>query len=571
MTLFELSRDFFSYLVSFKEQAATSNPPRLINVRADLESLLALMDTQAKASEALSRSYEWVRPIMLIFADEVLTGSGWSLSRKWAENNLELRHLGEAEGGRRYFRMLSELEDAPNDVIAIFHLCLSLGFHGPLDPGDPKLENIKQSLAKKLPKPETGDSAPRFGGGLHSKAHLSPADPFVDPFIEGFDDDLTPLDELYETNGDMSRRRSGAWPAWIGLVALLLAFGLAVGLLYYYWPDLREIWESTETQVASLESRKAETATPAAKVGAKPKPSAPAKSSQPAEAKKPEKAAPPAPARKIPSVNMQQAADVDIPTAPKPDKAAKPAPEISAPPKPEKTPPASPPIVFDPDADSAAGFNNRKLKLAQPVGATMELVQPGAKPRPAADSGFQPAPQHQPKPEPVSETKTKPSPEPESKPQLKSGAGPETKPESITESKTKPGPKPDPKNEPKAEPEPAPMPAPKPESQIRPAAKPGAEKAKSAKAAQTGPVVFYLQVGSFKNPEGAKILIKRLEGHGFPAVLVTIPMRDGKGDWQVVVCGPYDTKEGVMKDQKAIEEKARSKSIIRSKPRAEWP
>ena len=163
MTLFDLSREFFSYLVSFREQAPTSNPPRLINVRADLESILARMDTQAKADLALNSSYEWVRPVLVVFADEILTGSGWGHSDKWRENNLELRHYGASEGGRRYFRMLSELDEAPKDVVAVFYLCLALGFHGPLEPGDPKLEQIKSQLAQRLPKPPSKNNHSRPG------------------------------------------------------------------------------------------------------------------------------------------------------------------------------------------------------------------------------------------------------------------------------------------------------------------------------------------------------------------------------------------------------------------------
>jgi type IV/VI secretion system ImpK/VasF family protein len=169
MSLFDMSRELFAYLVSFREAAPTIAAPSLAKVRADLDSHFARMENMAKSSPVTSAGYELMRYALVGFADEVLTTSGWKQGGEWARNCLEKRYYNTQEAGRRFFRLAARLDGAPDDAAAIFYLCLALGFHGPHPPDDPKLQMVKEHLAKRLPAPEleieTGSALSRYTKG----------------------------------------------------------------------------------------------------------------------------------------------------------------------------------------------------------------------------------------------------------------------------------------------------------------------------------------------------------------------------------------------------------------------
>ncbi len=153
MTLFELTRELFIYLVRFREKAATTAAPPLAEVRGELLRIFSRMDAITKGDLFLQAPYDRVRYILVVFADEVILTSGWEHGAAWQGVLLEKSYYGTSRGGEKFFELAADLERAPQDVVGVFYLCLALGFCGRYAPSDPELQAIKEDLLARLPEP----------------------------------------------------------------------------------------------------------------------------------------------------------------------------------------------------------------------------------------------------------------------------------------------------------------------------------------------------------------------------------------------------------------------------------
>ena len=160
MTLFELTRDLFIYLVRFREKAATTAAPPLAEVRGELLRIFSRMDALTKGDLFLQAPYDRVRYILVVFADEVILTSGWEHGGAWQGVLLEKSYYGTAQGGEKFFELAADLERAPQDVVGVFYLCLALGFCGRYAPSDPELQAIKDDLLARLPEPPRLEQPP---------------------------------------------------------------------------------------------------------------------------------------------------------------------------------------------------------------------------------------------------------------------------------------------------------------------------------------------------------------------------------------------------------------------------
>jgi type IV/VI secretion system ImpK/VasF family protein len=151
LTLFELARELFTYLVRFREKASSTAAPPLPEVRRDLLGIFARMDNQAKRDPLLMDPYRQVHYALVGLADEVVLTSGWEHSPAWRQALLEERFYSTHEAGSRFFELAGNLDQAPQDVVAIFYLCLALGFSGRYAPADPELAEVKDKLLERLP------------------------------------------------------------------------------------------------------------------------------------------------------------------------------------------------------------------------------------------------------------------------------------------------------------------------------------------------------------------------------------------------------------------------------------
>jgi type IV/VI secretion system ImpK/VasF family protein len=151
LTLFELARELFTYLVRFREKASSTSAPPLPEVRRDLLGIFARMENHAKRDPLLLEPYHQVHYALVALADEVVLTSGWEHAPAWRQALLEERFYNSQHAGSRFFEQARNLDNAPQDVVAIFYLCLALGFSGRFAPADPELAEVKESLLARLP------------------------------------------------------------------------------------------------------------------------------------------------------------------------------------------------------------------------------------------------------------------------------------------------------------------------------------------------------------------------------------------------------------------------------------
>ncbi len=166
MNLFDLTKEIFTYLVRFREQASTAAAPSEEQLRSELRAIFRRLEDHAKRQSSLVAPLEQVRYPLVALVDEVITTSAWEHAEAWSRRPLEMEMWGTSQGGSRFFELASKLDTAPRDVVAVYYLCLALGFTGEMSPDDPRLEALKQRLMARLPTaPELG--SPRYQGNAH--------------------------------------------------------------------------------------------------------------------------------------------------------------------------------------------------------------------------------------------------------------------------------------------------------------------------------------------------------------------------------------------------------------------
>jgi type IV/VI secretion system ImpK/VasF family protein len=109
------------------------------------------MDNHAKRDPLLMEPYQQVHYALVALADEIVLTSGWEHSPAWRQALLEERFYNSQHAGSRFFELANALDDAPQDVVAIFYLCLALGFSGRYAPADHELAEVKEKLLARLP------------------------------------------------------------------------------------------------------------------------------------------------------------------------------------------------------------------------------------------------------------------------------------------------------------------------------------------------------------------------------------------------------------------------------------
>jgi len=329
VTLFDLCKDLFTYLVRFRELAPTTAAPPLHQARAELLGLIHRMDAQARPSPSLARPYEQVRYALVALADEVLTTSGWEQGQRWEQIPLEQQLYGTRQAAEQFFTLLEGLDGASSDVCAIYYLCLALGFSGRYQPDDPQLAEIKNRLLDRLP------------GGV-PPAGMDPAPPDPEGPGRGAGAPARP------------RRRALAWAGAGLLAALALAAGLA-------------LWPQAPAQAPAPPS------TPVAKAPAPAPPVPP----PPRPAAKPEPVPKPAPKPAPVPPQPPPVAPKPPPAQPAPVKAA-PAPAPAATPaEPAPKPPAPAPTAPPPQAPAPAAAPQKQPRYRLQVAVFVGPKQSG--------------------------------------------------------------------------------------------------------------------------------------------------------------------------------------------------
>lgn len=240
MTLLDLTKELFTYLVRFRELAAGDRPPSLEKVEADLEAIFARMQDQAEDNPLLAKGFEQVRYSLAALVDEVVLTSLWPHQAQWGQRGWERRLFGSQDGPRRFFDFLDSLESLPKDVLAVHYLCLALGFCGCYHPSDPELQQIKSRVLTRLPGLESGNGP--MPAQAISLTPLPPSKPAPAPetAAEGSSTGAAdPAPEACPRPRDLRYLLAG------GMAVLAFLFTLGLGVMIFYDGDAEHSEETT--------------------------------------------------------------------------------------------------------------------------------------------------------------------------------------------------------------------------------------------------------------------------------------------------------------------------------------
>ena len=150
MTLLDITKDLFDYLVNFRRSVARAAFPSLDEVRHDLEAVFLKMDEKVSHSQKLVNEYRQVKYPLVVLADEIILSSGWSDAKRWEKCLLEKSFFSSNIGGNQFFKLLIDVDHMPTSVITVFFYCLALGFRGGFPQDDPSLLRLKGRLLHRI-------------------------------------------------------------------------------------------------------------------------------------------------------------------------------------------------------------------------------------------------------------------------------------------------------------------------------------------------------------------------------------------------------------------------------------
>jgi type IV/VI secretion system ImpK/VasF family protein len=134
MKLLELYEDFFQYICCLLRAAKTQAHPEPTRVRSELKELLEKAARSAGSDNRLAAQATKVELPLIFFADDVIAHSQLRFAGQWAQKPLaQERH--ETRGDERFFVQYLEEDlvnpdDEASERLAVYYVCLALGFHG---------------------------------------------------------------------------------------------------------------------------------------------------------------------------------------------------------------------------------------------------------------------------------------------------------------------------------------------------------------------------------------------------------------------------------------------------------
>jgi type IV/VI secretion system ImpK/VasF family protein len=129
-TLVELAEPLFQYICRLNRSARKGGNYELNQVQSEIKGFLA--EARGKSIAAnLSQQWEQAELMLMFFSDFMIKESALPWAREWKELAFE-RH--EMAGDEKFFDLLEEtLKDKSpiaNDKLAVFYICMGLGFSG---------------------------------------------------------------------------------------------------------------------------------------------------------------------------------------------------------------------------------------------------------------------------------------------------------------------------------------------------------------------------------------------------------------------------------------------------------
>lgn len=133
----DVCEPLFQYICRLNRSARKGGDHRPDEVRAELKSILADIQTKARADAALSNQLDKDRGgvylVLLFFADFMVRNSSLPFANNWEDLAAEERPP-ELGGDEKFFdmldRTLADRSEAASERIAVYYTCMGLGFTG---------------------------------------------------------------------------------------------------------------------------------------------------------------------------------------------------------------------------------------------------------------------------------------------------------------------------------------------------------------------------------------------------------------------------------------------------------
>jgi type VI protein secretion system component VasF len=120
-------------------------------VRTEVEEMFDVLGRTAQGDLSLGAQYRQVELPLLIFVDSVMANSKTAFAQKWGNNRLAFLRKGTADE-EKFFTLLDETlaekKEGTDERLAIFYICIGLGFTGGSPPEflRKKMEELAQRV-----------------------------------------------------------------------------------------------------------------------------------------------------------------------------------------------------------------------------------------------------------------------------------------------------------------------------------------------------------------------------------------------------------------------------------------
>jgi type IV/VI secretion system ImpK/VasF family protein len=132
----DLVEPLFQYICKLNRSAksVTSVNTNLSVVRGEVENILKKIEAKAGRDVALSRLHAKMEKPLVYYVDSIISQSNLSIAAEWSQQRMATIRWGEKVGDEYFFKLLdAELapqSESSDQALAVFYLCLCLGFTG---------------------------------------------------------------------------------------------------------------------------------------------------------------------------------------------------------------------------------------------------------------------------------------------------------------------------------------------------------------------------------------------------------------------------------------------------------
>ena len=154
MTLLELCEPLFLKICELNRMARLGHSQEYLEVRSELKELLDDIQRKAGAEAKLAAQAEKLKLPLTFFADFMIASSRLKFKDEWQQNRLAKERYNVLNGDSEFFKNLqdtiNDTSDEASERLAVFYVCLGLGFVGALVMQPPKLKEYMNQIFARI-------------------------------------------------------------------------------------------------------------------------------------------------------------------------------------------------------------------------------------------------------------------------------------------------------------------------------------------------------------------------------------------------------------------------------------